>query len=36
MVERYARLSPDQKRQAIERLSIPAINTVSEPILAES
>ncbi len=36
MVERYAHLSPDHKRQAIERLSAAARNTAREPILAEA
>jgi len=27
MVQRYAHLSPDHKRQAIERLSVPAMST---------
>ena len=36
MVQRYAHLSPDHKRQAIERLSAAATNTAGEPILAEA
>ncbi len=36
MVQRYAHLSPDHKRQAIERLSAAATNTAREPILAEA
>jgi hypothetical protein len=36
MVEQYAHLSPDHKRQAIERLSVAVTNTASELILAEA
>jgi hypothetical protein len=36
MVQRYAHLSPDHKRQAIERLSTAARNAVSEHILFEA
>jgi len=35
MVQRYAHVSLDHKRQAIERLSAAATNTVREPILSE-
>jgi len=36
MVQRYAHLSPDHKREAIERLSTVATHTAKEPILAET
>ncbi len=36
MVQRYAHLSPDHKRQALERLSTAVTNTATELILAEA
>ena len=36
MIQRYAHLSPDHKRQAIERLSAAVTNTAREPILSEA
>jgi integrase len=36
MVQRYAHLSPDHKRQAIERLCAAATNTEGEPILSKA